>query len=729
VATTDNQFRNEPDAVNDTSLRDILDILFRRRRTILAVFLVIVALGVALMFRPRKYTATGTIRIQPGVSSMYRVSPMNMVYGQAEDQIASEVDIIQSRSLYLKVARELNLVDDPAFWGTSKVKTESLSDPKVRERVIRQMKREIKIGHNEKDEIVNITCTTTSPALSAKIVNALINDYVAYLVQMRYGSTQRTSGWLIGQLSDLEQQIEHDQDEITGLQKKLGVIGFDEKNSDYLQTSSLDAMTKAASEATIDRIIAEARLRMLQGSNPNLMEGQVDLPSQQGPGLTSQNMLLQELRSAQATAAADYARLRAQFGDNYPEVQQQKDQLDALNQQIQAEQARIVNQANLSYNAARQDEKMAGGALTHQTGEAFSSRSDMVKYVLLLHDYESHRTLYEGLVQHLREAGITSGLESADVDIVDLADLPALPTPPGPILLLAGSILCGLILGTALALIVDTLDTRVTTKEQAERAARIPLLAVIPHSMSKPGKNNQGTAAAVPLALRGSRFAEAMQSLRSAVLFARPGHPPKTLLVTSAVPNEGKSTTARNLAASFARHGSRVLLVDCDLRKGTQARAFGISALKGVSSILTHQARLESAIEKIPGHENLSLLTAGARPPDPAVLIGSPEMADLIQACTEKFDFIILDSPPVLGLSDTVNLAQIIEGVILIVREGVSNRKAVRNAAAQLSAAHLPVIGFVLNDVDLRAHAYGYGYGYGYGSYYDGYYQETVEQT
>lgn len=723
MSTPDLATAQEPTEFSEISLRDILEILFRRRKTVFVVVAVSVALAVVLMLSPRKFTADGTIRVQPGTASIYRTSPAAMLTGDSTDKIASETAIAQSRTLYLQVAKELNLVNDPAFWGKSSIKPQLLQDPKTRESLVRQMKSELSVHHDPKDELITLSCTTISPALSSKIVNTLINDYIGYLFQMRYGSTKRASGWLIGQLDDLKEQIEQDQANIIDLQKKLGVIGLNEQNAEYLQTENLNSLTKAASEATIDRIVAEAKLRYLEDSDPNLMEGEVNLLAQ-GSSIGAQNSLLQNLRNAQAQAASNYARLLAQFGPNYPDVRQQKAQLEEINGEVKTEQQRILNQAKLSYSAASANEKMDKDVLEKETGEAFNSGGDMVKYLLLLHDYESHRSLYEGLIQRLREAGITSGLEAGEIDIVDLADLPVIPNPPGPILLLAGALFVGLIGGCVVALALNALDTSVTSDEQVTRAIALPLLAKLPHFDRSNGKRTSSGGSKKELVAPSPQFAEAVQSLRTTILLSKPGAPPKVLLITSAVPAEGKSTTARNLAIVFARHRARVLLMDCDLRKGSQAQAIGISSAQGLSNLLTQDRPLDEFIEPVSEIENFSVLPAGPHPPDPAILMGSEEMSRTIQECANRFDFVILDAAPILGLSDTINLGQLADAVILVVREGVSSRRAIEEAHTKMRSVRLSVIGFVLNDVDFRAHAYSYGYGK-----LQGYYRDSEEKT
>jgi capsular exopolysaccharide synthesis family protein len=224
---------------------------------------------------------------------------------------------------------------------------------------------------------------------------------------------------------------------------------------------------------------------------------------------------------------------------------------------------------------------------------------------------------------------------------------------------------------------------------------------------------------------RRSHYAEAIQSLRASLLLARPGSSPKAILVTSATPNEGKSITVVNLAATFARHGAKVLLIDCDLRRGTIAKRLHMSAAKGLTSVLTRQMSLDAAVQELPGVAGMFVLADGPRPPDPAVLIGSDEMRRVIDACREEYDCVILDSPPVLGIADGLHLGQLVDSVVLVIRESISNRKAIEETVSMMAGSHLPVSGFVFNDMDPRASRYGYGYTYR--DYYSGYYTDTLE--
>ena len=685
----------------ELALSDLWNVLLRHKAIVLLSVLVCFAVGIFLSLSPRKYMADSMLRVQPGVTNEYRSPGTPAPSTEATDPFGSYVDILQSRTLLLKVAKDLDLANNPAFGGRAGG-SESIDNPNVRARVLGVMRGQIAVAHKPKDEIIRVTSTTTSPALSAKLVNTLINDYVEYLFQTRYGASKRASGWLVGQLDDLKQQVEHDQTALTGLQAKLGIIGLNETGNDYLFAQSLGSMSKAASDATIERIVAEAKYRFLQESDPGLIEGEVNLLSgAAGGGGGGTGNLLQSLRSAQTTQASTYARLLAQFGPNYPEVKEQKAQLDETTRQVTAEESRILNQAKLSYSAASANEQMTERALSSKQGEAFSQRGDMVKYIILLHDYEAHRTLYESLISRLQEAGITAGLEGGEIDIVDLADVPTHPAPPGRLTYWVGSILAGLFLGFLLALIAEAVSTRVVTPDQARRASSFPSLGVLP---------NMRRARTFADTLTDTPYMEALDAVRASLFSLGVTSPPtKVLLVTSAVPSEGKSTTALHLAGVLAQHQARVLLIDCDLRRGTLASKLDLPSTPGLGDVLVGGASFDDTIRPVLSVPGLQVLVSGPRPDvRAAVLLDSPRMRSLLASAKEKFDFIILNSPPTLGLSDALNLGQIVDGTILVIRNGVTDRKTLKRAEAVLRGASVPVLGYVLNDVSLGSQGFAY---------------------
>jgi succinoglycan biosynthesis transport protein ExoP len=696
-----------------TVIRDIFDSL-RRHRVITALCVALgIAAAAALSLIPRSYKAEGSIRLQPGAEDMYSVSPEKLLLGSgdADDKINTEVAIIKSRTLLLKVAKDLNLPNNPAFWKYAN-RHYSLSDPTARELVFEQLLSKLKVEHVLKSQMVTIDCTTVNPQLSANIANTLMNDYISNELIVRYGSTNRVSTWLIGQLGDLKDQVEKDQEALVTLQNELGMVTFDEKGQGQSQYSlAMETLTRSASEATIARIIADARYRFIQTADPSLLDSEQPLLPTGG----SQASLLAGLRISQSAAQQQYAQLTAKFGASYPEVKQAKAQLDAINRQVNAEEARILNQAKLSYQAATANEQMTNNALDQKRAEALKSRDNIVRYSLMLHEYESHRILYEGLVQRLREAGINAGLQSANVDIVDLADIETIPQPPGPIILGVLAVVAFFIVGILLSMVIDHFDTRIDTTEQAEDFLGIAALTTLPLIGD--------AAAANPLPIlvdSRSPYSEGIQLMRTSALLWNIDRPAKVILLTSALDGEGKSMTTRNFAASLCQEGKTVLIIDGDFRRPTQNLRLGISLLPGLSSVLSGSAKLEEAITVTKQMSNLYLLPAGAAPPQPGTMLGSVRMHDLVAQCRERFDYVIVDTPPALLVSDAMAAASLADGIILIVRQHRADRRAVLKALGFIRKADIPIIGFVLNGVEARWSKYSEYYGKYYGK--SGYY-------
>jgi len=665
----------------------------------------IIALGVLVGFyastSPRRYTSDAILRIQPSNGSALELSSSQSLGGSnpTDEKINSELAIMQGRTILLKVAADLNLADNPNFWGRKVAPHLNMSDPSARDMVMGQMHGILLFTREPKTDIVHITCTTTSPLLSAQIANSITNAYLARIIQLRYGSTERVSTWLVGQLNVLRDQVEHDQEQLVDLQSKLGVLGLDQKSSAYLLADSLESITKASSDATIERIVAEAKLRVLSDSDPNLIENEQQPLQGNSPG----GGLLQNLRSSQAEAAAAYANLTAKFGSNYPDVKQAKAKLDEVNKAVQTEQQRILNQAKSSYSAAASNEKMTSDVLNDLKTKAFTSHDNMVRYVVLQRQYEADRILYESLMQRLHVAGINAGLESAQVDIVDLADISSIARRPLPYERFLICVCASILLAIILAIAVDFLDTRVRRPEDAERQLNIPLLSVLQRFPSDGKKANFEE-------IRSGAYAEGQQLLRSSVLMSTPDRPPNSIMVTSALPGEGKSTVSRGLAAMLAMHNSRVLLIDADLHRPAQSLALKLQPLRGLSDLLTSSVDPSEVIIPIPEVDGLFLLPSGRCPPQPATLLSSDKMRQIIARMKSEFDFVVIDSPPVLRVSDTVLCGPLVETVVLIVRENMADLSAIRQTIHLIRRGGGNVIGFAMNATTAR--------GGGYDSYY-----------
>jgi capsular exopolysaccharide synthesis family protein len=576
-----------------------------------------------------------------------------------------------------------------------------------------------------KTDIVRITCSTSDRQLSADIVNKLIIDYIHRSFQSRYDATQRASDFLTAQLHDLKQQVEDSQARLIDLGKRVGIIGLDSSRNQINNT--LDALSKAAGEAQIDRIFAESRYRALAGMDP----ASVDPSISQRTG--SPSSTLDNLRGSREALLATLAQLTADknLGPRHPRVLALKAQIAELDRQIAEEQRHVLIKAKQQLTAAHINEDQTHSALEEEKASAYKLRDDLIDYSLRQREFESNRALYENLLERLRTAGIQAGLESTEIDIVDSATPPSGPTlQPRSTILLVDTLVM-FVVGLIVAFIIDSLDAGIQTIAELERVLGLPSLALIPRARRAADQANLTVAQRNIGVISGpkSQFAEAFRALRTSLLLSAAGSEPKVILLTSATPSEGKTTAAVNLACVLAQRNVRVLLIDADLRRPTVHHRFGVNGKVGLTSVLAGSISLQDAVQNFAEIPTLDLLVSGPVPPFPTEMLGSAAMHKLLAQARGIYTHIVLDSPPLLSVTDSVVLARETDAVVLIVRHGKSNKHAIRRGRDILARAGARITGIALNAVDLNSPEYNAYYGYyGYGGY-SGYASAGVDST
>ncbi|QHS51221.1 polysaccharide biosynthesis tyrosine autokinase [Edaphobacter sp. 12200R-103] len=699
-------------AATDTTLSETLVTLRKRKRVLLAFVLAGLLYGIyAAETQPRIYEAFGRIQVRSGSSNEYRVSSVSGASTDSSQRLLTEVAILQSDSLMLTVAREMDLANNPDFLnGPAPKPRASLDDPAVRQATIHGLLANLVISQVQKTEIIRISYRSLSPKLAADIVNKIISAYIQRSYETRFASSQRVSNWLSGQLDDLKQQVQSSQERMLDVQKRLGILGFDPNHSQI--TSSLEQLSTASNQARIARIMAESQYRMLSTMDPNSIEGAVST----GQGIAPSQ--INTLRAQLATARASLAQIESDLGPNHPTVKAQKAQIDELSKEISTEQQRLVLQAKQTYLAALKDEQDTTAALEAEKNQAYKMRDDLVEYTIRQREFESDRNLYEGLLQRLRTAGVEAGLESLEIDVVDPALLPANPTLKRKTTVVLTYLVLGFIAGVMMAFLLESLDTGLQSVADVEAFLELPSLAIIPRFKRSAEAAGQGGTAIrniTSLSQPKSQFAESFRSLRTALLLSSAGHPPRTILLTSATPSEGKTTASVNLATVLAQGNARVLLIDADLRRPTVHEQFGLSARVGLSSVLTGSTPLEQAVQQISSVPNLDVLVSGPMPPFPTELLSSEMMRQLLQSAKESYTHVVIDSPPVLSVTDAVILSREADAVVLVIRQGKSSKPVVRRARDLLVRSGAPLSGILLNAVDISSPDY-YGY-YGYSGY------------
>jgi len=702
----------------DVTLSEALIMLRKRRVLIIVCVLLFAAYGFYKAFTQIKvYEASGEIEVRSGSSDEFRVTPGSLFGEDPQRKMLTEEAILTSDSLLATVAKDLNLANNPKFLtgraSTAPATHLSMEDPAVRKAVVGTLQAGLHITQVPKTSLMRINYTALDPKLAQDIVNKVIADYIQNSYESRFKSSQRVSQWLSSQLDELKQQVEASQEKMLDLQKQLGVLGFDSTHNQI--ATSLDDLAKASGQAKLARIIAESRFRLLSSMDPNTMEGSLDnVPG--GQGLTA----LATMRSNLAAARANYAQLTATLGPNHPSVKSAKAQIDEMARETADEQNRLLTSAKSAYQLAKATEDQTNAALDQQKTDAYKLRDTLVDYTIRQREFEASRTLYEGLEQKLKTAGIEAGLESTEIDVIDAADIPLEPVMKSNTTVVMTYAMIGLVIGLGLAFLLETLDTGLRSIAEIESITELPSLAIVPRAK----RATPEQLAAMTTVERNinvltqpkSQYTEAFRSLRTALLLSSTtGREPKYLLCTSATPSEGKTTVSSNLAVILAQHGIRVLLIDADLRRPNIHHRFGINGKLGLSTVLSGQNTLEEAVQPIKEVPGLDVLASGPVPPFPTEMLSSQTMSDLLKYAGSKYEFVLLDSPPILSVTDGVLLSRQVDAVILVVRHGKSSKNVVRRGRDLLVRSGAPMAGIVLNAVDLNAPEY-YGY-YGYTGY------------
>jgi succinoglycan biosynthesis transport protein ExoP len=699
--------------VTDTTLSEALITLRKRRWVLIVAGLLGLLYGIyKAESQPQLFEAYGRIQVRTGSSNEYRVSAVQGYGGDTSSKMLTEIEILKSDSLMLKVAREMDLSNSATFLERKEpIPHTSLDDARVRQDIVHRLQSNLHVSLVPKTDIIRISYSSLSAKLSADIVNKVIAAYIQRSYETRFESAQHVSQWLSSTLDDLKQQVETSQEQMMDMERRLGILGFDPAHNQI--STSLDDLSKAAGTAKLARIIAESRYRILNGMDPNTIEGSIETTPGTAPGE------LTGLRTQIATARASYAQLEATLGPNHPQSKAAKAQIDELAKEIDTEQNRLLLQAKENYVIAEANEDKTTAALESEKTDAYKLRDDLVEYTLRKREFEANRTLYDSLRERLRTAGVQAGLESLEIDVVDQALPPASPLLRPQSTIILSTLIFSLLGGIIVAFVMESLDTGMRSIAEIESITELPSLAIVPRGR----RTSAEQASTLTTAQRNigvltqpkSQFAEAFRSLRTSLLLSTTGHPPKVIVLTSATPSEGKTTAASNLAAILAQRDTRVLLIDGDLRRPNIHHRFGMTGKVGLTTVLTGATTLDETVQVVPEIPNLDILPSGPIPPFPAEMLSSEAMGSLLMRCREIYSYVVIDSPPILSVTDGVVLARQADAVVLVVRHGKSSKHVVRRARDLLLRSGAPITGIVLNAVDLNSPEY-YGY-YGYSGY------------
>ena len=714
---------------HESAVGEYIRILIKRKWLVfgcLATVFSVVAIA-SLKMTP-VYEAGGTIAInKPDTSLNFQNSATFSLDYFDPTELETEVKILQSDLLALQVIRELNLDRRPEFGGKS-LNSTSLDlapdplqvDPARAASVIGSFKGSLRVALSPNSRIIEVHYRSADPQMAANVVNTLMQTYVENNFKARFESTMQASDWLQKQLVDMQMKVETSQEKLVRYQKEHEILGIDEKSN--IITAKLDELNKELTAAESERMDKEAFYRLVESGDPDAVAASAGGLEEGGANTSSGSGLLETLRAREADLNIQAADLNTQFGPSYPKLAQINNQLKEVNAQIQREMKKIASKVRGQYMTALQRENMLRAALEKQKQEANKLNESAIEYNLLKRDSETYRALYEGLLQKLKEAGVSAGLKSNNFRIVDGARAPLGPIEPNIPRNLLFAFVLGSATGVGLAFLLEGLDNTIRTTEQAQMISGLAPLGMIPlgSKSAREGPNPKrlviaSSKEAVELVTQvrpQSQMAESYRALRTSLLLSNLGSPPKVIMVTSALPQEGKTTTSINCAVVLAQKGVRVLLIDADLRRPSIHKTLGMGPRTGLSNVLTGSTTVDQAITRTTVLPNLYVLPAGTPPPNPAELLASSNMRDVLEKLCEQYDHIIIDTPPSLSVTDAVVLSPRADAVVLVIRSGQTTKQALRRSRDILAQVNAKVVGVLLNAVDLSSPDYYYYYEY-----------------
>jgi succinoglycan biosynthesis transport protein ExoP len=709
-------------------LLDYLIILRKHQWLILTFLLTVVTVVTIASFKMRPvYEAAARVEVDKESQNTLPFQGVNYdEYVDMENYISTQIEILQSETLALQTIKTLNLDRQPDFGGSSGPATVLHSGANTkRPAILGAFLGRLHVKRIPNSRLVEVQFESEDPQLAALIANTHLQNYIEQNFRSKYDATTQASKFLSGELEELRIKVETSENARITYERQNQIWQIDEKQN--ITTQTMGDLNRAVTDAQTALTTKEAVYRMAASGNLDLLPEVRNSP------------VIQDLLRRQSALDDSYADALNQYGPNFPKVQRLAEQKKEVDEQMSRAQKTMASSIEEDYKTARQHLELLQEALDRQKVEANDLAEKLVQYHILEHDAESYKLLYDGLLQKLKEAGITAGLRSSNIRVVDPALVPTSPSRPQKARNILLSFLVGLVGGIGLAIFREYLDNTVKSPDDVEALTGLASLAVVPSlpgSMAHHRRLSQLAMKSAPQSVSGprvelisytspkSQISEAFRALRTSLLLSQAEHPPQVILVTSALPREGKTTAAVNLAVTLAQLGDRTLLIDADLRKPGVRRALNLTIGKeaGLSSYLAGVSSLDEAIFPHPTINNLAAMTTGPVPPNPADLLASHLIREAIAELRLRFKFIVIDSPPIMAATDAVILSVATDGVLLVVRSGETPKEAFTRTCDLLKAVKSRLLGVVLNGVDSSApdyyysyRYYPYAYGYGYG--------------
>ncbi len=685
----------------------------RHKIAIAIIIAVCIAVGIiATLLMTPYYTSTATVEINREQDKVTNVEGVTASDNAAQNLefYQTQYSLLESRSLAERVVRSQNLVSKPDFFETfdidpdnSGLLTERSNTQTAAERNERLklaadiLQDHISISPIRGSSLVDISFQSPNPALSAQIANAWVEEFIASNLDRRFSSTAEARKFLEEQLADLKLKLEDSERNLSLYADNKQIITLSsEQTADgktvsqkTLASSNLEALNAALAQAIADRIAAESEAGRSAG-NKNALT----------------NIALNNLREERAKVQADYAKLMVQFEPEYPTAKALATQIAALDRSIASEETRSRTGTSARYQEALEREQKLRAQVERLKGQFSGERRDSIQYNIFQREVDTNRQLYDGLLQRYKEIGV-AGVGTNNISVVDPAQPPEQPSSPKLLLNIALAMLAGLGLAAAYVFIVEQIDQTIKDPSDLKSKLGIAPLGSIPDLEKED--------ILVSLGDKKSVAWEAYLSIRTSLAFLTDHGVPRSFLLTSTRPNEGKSTSAFALASVLASTNKRILLIDGDMRNPSLHHMLGKKNTNGLSNYLTGEDDLSKLIHQESAY-GFDAMSAGPIPPNAAELLSNSRMRELVAKLTETYDTVIIDAPPVLGLADIPLLADSVEGVIYTIEAGGVKLRGIQSAIQRVRSSHAHIFGGIVTKVQSQHSGYGYAYQYSYGN-------------
>ncbi len=702
----------------DTHLWDYLHVLLRRRRLVVAVFLVVALHAVVRTYLQRPvFAAAAQILIEreaPAILNFKEVAEVNAgVWG--DDYYQTQYKVLQSRVLARKAIDAMDLFQDPEFGGprteadVAKAKLAAPGESSLMEGIIDAYLARLKVEPVKNSRLVSVGFEAFRPDLAARVANRHSQLYIQQTLEFRYQVSSEAGAWLQGQIEDQRKKVEAADLALQAAKEGFGVSNIEERQR--LLDQKLGELGSALTSLKTARLEKEALVGQMKRA-PQADE----LPE------VMRSSIVQSLRLELSTLERQEAQLLQRYLDQHPEVLKTRAQIKEVRRRVQAESQRVIRTAENEWRGLEAQEHSVAQALEAAKAEAVELQRGTVPYESKKRELEANKEVLNGLLSRGKQTDVSSELKSTNIRVLDSAVIPGGPSRPNRRRDIGMGLLFGLALGIGLAFFLEYLDSTLKTPEDVKNHLGVPLLGVIPEV-----KNPQPGALLVGNDEAKGPFMEGYRVIRTALGYCFTGHEPRVVVCTSTAPGEGKTLTSVNLAQTLATVDGAVLLIDCDMRKPTAHESVGIRRAPGLSDLLVSKTTIEAAICSVPGSQ-LKVIAAGTGVPSPGDLLTSEAMRGLVESLRSRYRWIVLDTPPVGAVADALVLASLGDGVVVVAGAEMVSRKAVLNTLHRVSETGARILGVVLNRAQVARHAYYYGRYYGHYGHY-GYHSEAKNRA